>query len=125
MNCTPRRQQAAALNQDGTVNGADNPAARGSTVTFFGSGYGPLALPCPTGGLNPNAAVPLFFTGTPIQLPVQYGGAARSRRASFTEVGHADLRLNADADEFTAIGMALLQRADACGTAAGQTDGLR
>ncbi|MEO8662996.1 MAG: hypothetical protein ABI693_31345 [Bryobacteraceae bacterium] len=70
--------QAAALNEDGTVNGSDNPAARGSTITFFGTGNGPLVPPCPTGGLNPNAAVPLFFTGTPIQLPVQYGGAAPS-----------------------------------------------
>ena len=70
--------QAAALNQDGTVNGSDNPAARGSMVTFFGTGYGPLTPPCPTGGLNPNAATPLFFTGTPIQLPVEYEGAAPS-----------------------------------------------
>lgn len=67
---------AAALNEDGTVNTPDNPAARGSIVTFFGTGYGPLVPPCQTGGLNANSAVPLFFTGTPVQFPVAYAGSA-------------------------------------------------
>ena len=68
--------QAAALNQDGSVNGPSNPAARGSTVTVFGTGYGPLVPSCATGGLNPAAAVPLYFTGTPVTFPVSYEGSA-------------------------------------------------
>jgi len=35
----------AALNQDGTVNTASNPAERGTIVSLFGSGFGPDPLP--------------------------------------------------------------------------------
>lgn len=68
--------QAAALNQDGTVNTPQNPAPRGTTVTFFGTGYGPLAQSCATGGLNPPGPAPLVFSGSPITIPVQYAGSA-------------------------------------------------
>lgn len=44
--------QAAALNQDGTVNGPTNPAARGSVVALFGTGFGSTSPACPTGGPN-------------------------------------------------------------------------
>jgi uncharacterized protein (TIGR03437 family) len=43
----------AALNEDGSVNSKDNPAAAGSAVSLFGSGLGILSPPLPTGGLNP------------------------------------------------------------------------
>jgi uncharacterized protein (TIGR03437 family) len=56
--------QAAALNQDGSVNGPSHPAARGSVVSLFGTGYGPLNPPCATGALNPPGPVPLYYTGT-------------------------------------------------------------
>lgn len=36
---------SAALNQDGTVNSASNPAERGTIVSLFGSGFGGLPLP--------------------------------------------------------------------------------
>lgn len=75
--------QAAALNQDGSVNGPTDPASAGSYVTFFGTGYGPLVPPCATGGLNPPTAVPLFWTGSPIAnlttdtpYALQYEGSA-------------------------------------------------
>ena len=68
--------QAAALNQDETVNGPANPAAPGSLVTIFGTGYGPLVPSCATGGLNPPGAVPLYWAGTPIGYPVTYEGSA-------------------------------------------------
>ena len=71
--------QAAALNQDGSINGPGNPALRGSSVSFFGTGYGPLVPSCSTGGLNPPGPVPLYFTGTPAQLPVEYEGSAPTR----------------------------------------------
>ncbi len=51
--------QAAAINQDGTLNGPANPAARGSIVAVWGTGYGKTNPPCPVGGLNVPDAVPL------------------------------------------------------------------
>jgi uncharacterized protein (TIGR03437 family) len=44
--------QAVALNQDSTLNGPSNPAARGSVVTIWTTGYGPTTPACTTGGLN-------------------------------------------------------------------------
>jgi uncharacterized protein (TIGR03437 family) len=51
--------QAAAINQDGTLNGPTNPAARGSFVSVWGTGYGQTNPPCPIGGLNVPDAAPL------------------------------------------------------------------
>jgi uncharacterized protein (TIGR03437 family) len=51
--------QAAAANQDGTVNSPSNPAAPGSYVSVWGTGFGSIDPPCATGGLNPFAAVSL------------------------------------------------------------------
>jgi hypothetical protein len=48
--------QAAALNQEGTVNGPSNPAAPGSVIALFGAGYGSLIPPCAIGVLPPGAA---------------------------------------------------------------------
>ncbi len=56
-----RRQagQAVAINQDGTLNGPMNPAARGSIVAVWGTGYGQTDPPCEVGGLNLPYAAPL------------------------------------------------------------------
>jgi uncharacterized protein (TIGR03437 family) len=51
--------QAVAMNQDWTLNGPSNPAARGSIVTVWGTGYGPTDPSCATGGLNDPQAEPL------------------------------------------------------------------
>jgi uncharacterized protein (TIGR03437 family) len=51
--------QAVAVNQDGTVNSSSNPAAPGSYVSIWGTGFGSIDPPCATGGLNPFAAVSL------------------------------------------------------------------
>jgi uncharacterized protein (TIGR03437 family) len=51
--------QAAAINQDGTINGPSNPAPRGSIVTVWGTGYGLTNPPCSPGGLNVPQAAPL------------------------------------------------------------------
>jgi uncharacterized protein (TIGR03437 family) len=45
--------QAAALNQDGTLNSESNPAARGSIVVLYGTGIGPTDPALPDGGLGP------------------------------------------------------------------------
>jgi uncharacterized protein (TIGR03437 family) len=53
----------AAVNQDGTVNSADNPAAAGSIISVFASGLGILSPPLQTGGVNPiPPAGPLSLT---------------------------------------------------------------
>jgi uncharacterized protein (TIGR03437 family) len=44
--------QAVALNEDSTLNGPSNPAARGSVVTIWATGYGPTNPACVPGGLN-------------------------------------------------------------------------
>jgi uncharacterized protein (TIGR03437 family) len=79
--------QAAAINQDGTLNGPKNPAARGSVVAVWGTGYGQTNPPCPIGGLNVPDAAPLspgmsaqiYYvdpTGVLELAPVQYAGSA-------------------------------------------------
>jgi uncharacterized protein (TIGR03437 family) len=73
--------QAAALNQDGTVNGPSNPASPGSVVTLWGTGFGPTDPACATGGLNQPSATNLaaglsaeLFNGS--IFPAQYAGSA-------------------------------------------------
>jgi uncharacterized protein (TIGR03437 family) len=79
--------QAAALNQDGTVNGPSNAASRGSVVMLWGTGFGPTGPPCATGGFNVAGPVNLA-PGRSAQLqdispgnlsesiPVLYAGSA-------------------------------------------------
>jgi uncharacterized protein (TIGR03437 family) len=47
--------QAAARNQDNSINSAANPAARGSIVQLFGTGQGPVASPVADGQPAPLA----------------------------------------------------------------------
>jgi len=75
--------QAAALNQDGTVNGPSNPTARGSIVALYGTGFGPMDPPCPTGALNPPMPTSLrsgddvvLYTNSPQSPSVSYAGGA-------------------------------------------------
>jgi uncharacterized protein (TIGR03437 family) len=80
--------QAAAINLDGTINGPTNPAARGSVVTVWGTGYGQTNPSCPTGGLNLPRAAPLSTGvsalivsvgpggGPGLPTPVPYAGSA-------------------------------------------------
>jgi uncharacterized protein (TIGR03437 family) len=80
--------QAAAINQDGTLNGPTNPAPRGSVVALWGTGYGLTSPPCPIGGLNLSYAAPLSPPGTNAYMqgvtigsaptPVDYAGSAPS-----------------------------------------------
>ncbi len=55
--------QCAVLNQDSTVNGAANPAARGSVIQIFGTGQGITSPPSLTGAISSGA-------GNPAVLPV-------------------------------------------------------
>jgi uncharacterized protein (TIGR03437 family) len=75
--------QAAALNQDGTVNSPSNPAARGSIVALYGTGFGLMDPPCPTGALNPpmptslrSGADVVLYTNSPKSPSISYAGGA-------------------------------------------------
>jgi uncharacterized protein (TIGR03437 family) len=81
---------AAALNQDGTINSADNPAPAGSIVSVFATGLGPITapqadgtlvgLPLPNNVVRPVAVDAMWFDGrsgyeiTPLE--VTYAGPA-------------------------------------------------
>jgi uncharacterized protein (TIGR03437 family) len=78
---------AAALNQDGTVNSPDNPAARGSVVSLFATGLGPFVpalfdnawspiAPPWTSLATPISAATVGSTLTPIRMPVLWAGPA-------------------------------------------------
>jgi len=72
--------QAAAVNQDGSINGPSNPAAPGSIVSMWGTGFGSINPPCAAGGLNPPTAVKLDQTVTLVDNlqanPAVYAGSA-------------------------------------------------
>jgi uncharacterized protein (TIGR03437 family) len=96
--------QAAALNQDGSVNGSSHPAARGSVVSLFGTGYGPLNPPCATGALNPPGPAPLFYPGTAdngaVGAPVVlYAGGAPTLLCGIVQV-NMQVPLNAPSGPF-------------------------
>jgi uncharacterized protein (TIGR03437 family) len=90
--------QAAAINQDGTLNGPTNPAPRGSVVSVWGTGYGQTNPPCLTGGLNIPDAEPLSpgisalilsvgpGGGPGLPAPVQYGGSAPTLPCGMVQV---------------------------------------
>jgi uncharacterized protein (TIGR03437 family) len=81
---------AAALNQDGTINSADNPAAPGSIVSIFATGLGPISPAQADGTLVgfplPNNVLPVgveaqWATGIPFHpgiasFDVTYAGPA-------------------------------------------------
>jgi uncharacterized protein (TIGR03437 family) len=72
--------QAAALNQDGTVNSAANPAARGSVVSLFATGC-PQTEPPGVTGEPAHAPLPQLLTPATITIAgrpaeVLYSGAA-------------------------------------------------
>ena len=79
---------AAALNQDGTVNSASNPAARGSVVSFWVTGAGLLNAAYEDGEIvttNPaGLALPLVYGGA-----VQYAGQAPGMVAGVVQLNLA------------------------------------
>jgi len=73
--------QAAAINQDGTVNSASNPAKRGTVVSVYGTGGGATNPAGVTGGNAPLS--PLEFLSLPVTAElgpnaadVSFAGAA-------------------------------------------------
>ncbi len=72
--------QAAALNQDGTVNSPGNPAAAGTYVSLFGGGEGLTSPTLGDGAINPYPAplpqVPITATIGGVAVQPQYAGEA-------------------------------------------------
>ena len=72
--------QGAILNQDSKVNGASNPAAKGSVVVFFGTGDGTEDPDVPDGNVNaavfPKPRQPVGMTIGGVPAEVVYAGAA-------------------------------------------------
>jgi len=69
----------AILNEDYTVNSASNPAALGSIVMMYGTGFGGLTPPVPDGQLADSAAVttlPVTATVGGVNADVLYAGTA-------------------------------------------------
>jgi len=74
--------QAAVLNQDGTLNSASNPAAKGSIVSIYATGAGLMNSPMTDGAITPSTPpfpVPQLNVQVEIggvSATVQYAGAA-------------------------------------------------
>ncbi len=71
--------QAAVLNQDSTVDGPSNPAARGSVIQIFATGGGQTRPPGITGALaltGENIALPVTVTIGGAAAAVPYAGSA-------------------------------------------------
>lgn len=72
--------QAAALNADGSLNGASNPAVRGKFITVFGSGFGEWDQLVPDGAVIgsalPTVQAPVSVTLGGTDAKVLYAGGA-------------------------------------------------
>jgi len=86
---------AAALNQDGTINSATNPAAPGSIVTVYATGLGPISPPPADGTVVgvplPSNVVQTVVEGLEISYPILPfgGGGVYSVPAPTTYAGPA------------------------------------
>ena len=54
--------QGAIVNQDGTLNGPSNPAPRGTVVSLYGTGQGPVSPPVPDGQPAPSGSLAYTVT---------------------------------------------------------------
>ena len=87
----PPLEQAAALNEDGTLNSAANPARGGSVVSLFGTGGGPTNPAGVTGGLWPLPSLAILTVPEQFQIggmdaPVLYQGSAPGLNSGIYQV---------------------------------------
>jgi uncharacterized protein (TIGR03437 family) len=82
--------QGAVVNQDGSVNSAANPAARGSMISIYATGEGQTSPSGVTGSVSQSAAItpllPVEATIGGIQATVQYAGSAPGEVAGLLQV---------------------------------------
>jgi uncharacterized protein (TIGR03437 family) len=73
--------QAAVLNQNGSVNGPQNPAPRGTVISIFATGGGQTNPPLVVGSLAPLQTLHVLAAGVQVQIggvnaPVLFAGSA-------------------------------------------------
>jgi len=82
--------QGAILNEDGTVNGPENPAPEGSTIAMWGTGGGLMVPPVSDGQViappYPSLPVPVKVRVNGMDQEVTYRGAAPSMVAGVLQV---------------------------------------
>jgi uncharacterized protein (TIGR03437 family) len=83
--------QGAVLNQDGTANSVQNPAVRGSVVSIFATGTGPLAPAVADGAIlstnqPPALAFPVTVTIGGLPATVTYQGGAPGQVAGMAQI---------------------------------------
>jgi uncharacterized protein (TIGR03437 family) len=80
LSASPRPGQAAALNQDASINSAENPAVAGSIVTLYATGAGAMNPPLQDGVIvtdtSSRPAVPLTVRIGGVTAEVLYAGPA-------------------------------------------------
>jgi uncharacterized protein (TIGR03437 family) len=81
--------QAAAFNQDGTVNGPAHPAPVGSIVSFYATGLGPTNIMVPDGTLTDPSLLPQNAPGMEVFLDVNSPFQQSSRIAKPVWAGNA------------------------------------
>jgi uncharacterized protein (TIGR03437 family) len=80
---------ALAFNQDNTMNSPNNPAAPGSVVYFYGTGFGQTNPACSAGGANIPAAAYLAsvtVTADNGAAPVPYAGSAPAQACGVAQI---------------------------------------
>jgi uncharacterized protein (TIGR03437 family) len=81
---------SAVLNQDGSVNSAPNPAARGSIISIYATGEGQTSPAGVTGSVTPSntkaPTLPVTVTIGGIGATVQYAGSAPGEVAGLLQV---------------------------------------
>ena len=82
--------QGAVLNQDNSVNGASNPAARGSVIQIFATGAGQTSPPGVTGSITQSSTrtpvLPVTLTIGGMVAAVEYAGSAPDAVAGLLQV---------------------------------------
>jgi uncharacterized protein (TIGR03437 family) len=107
---------AAALNQDGTLNSASNPAKVGSVVSIFATGLGAIDPPQRDGSIVgfplPANDLPVsMYTisptgGSPIPITVLYAGPAPGEVAGVSQINFTvDANVGGPYETFVAVGL--------------------
>jgi uncharacterized protein (TIGR03437 family) len=94
--------QGAILNEDGTLNSADNPAKRGSVVAIFGTGGGVTNPASVTGGFTPLA--PLVFLALPVSVTVGISKAEVVFQGAAPTIMSGMMQINFRVPEFITSG---------------------
>jgi uncharacterized protein (TIGR03437 family) len=107
---------AAALNQDGTLNSASNPAKVGTVASIFATGLGAIDPPQPDGAIIglplPANVLPVsMYTisstgGSPVPITVLYAGPAPGEVAGVSQINFTvDANLGGPYETFVAVGL--------------------